>query len=250
MEPDEDVQLEKLTDSGLMIYQPRKGYRFSLDAVLLARFATVKPGFKIMDLGTGSGVIPLLLSTRLEDLEITGVEIQAHLADLARRSVALNNKTDKISVCQADFRELGREFNGLWDLVLSNPPYYKKTSGKISAGESQAIARHELKCELEDIVKVGARLLKPKGHLAIVHRPERLPELFGLLAKYKLTPTRLKPVHPNRQRAATMFLLEATKGSARNLSLLPPLFVYRETGCYSLEMQQIFAGCNMQDGVK
>lgn len=242
MELGDDVQLDKLTDQGMVILQPRKGYRFSIDAVLLARFATVKPGFKVLDLGTGSGVIPLLLSTREKDLQIVGVEIQAELAALAKKSVALNKKEDCIAIWEGDLRELGREHHGKWDLVVSNPPYFKINVGKISGEESAAIARHELKCSLEDIVRVAAKLLKSRGYFAVIHRPERLGELFNLLSQYGLNPTRLKPVYPTMDRRATMFLLEAVKGSHEELRLLPPLVVYETPGRYTEEVERIFAG--------
>lgn len=245
-----NAQLEKLTDEGLLIFQPVKGYRFSLDAVLLARFATVKSGFKIMDLGTGSGVIPLLLLTREQELQITGIEIQEELAWLARQSIAVNHQEQRIDIWHGDLRQIGSNYNHLYDLVISNPPYFKGNSGKISCGDSKAIARHELLCDLQDIVAAGARLLKPKGYLALIHRPARLGELFALLHRYRLAPTRLKIVYPNRSREATMFMLEATKGAAGPLRLLQPLYVYDEAGHYTEEMQEIFNGRKMQDGVK
>lgn len=242
MDLDKDVQLDKLTDSGLVILQPRRGYHFSLDAVLLARFATLRRGFKVLDLGTGSGVIPLLMSTRQKDLQIVGIEIQAELAALAQRSVALNKMEDRIAIWEGDFKELGREHHGRWDLVVSNPPYFKINSGRISGEESAAIARHEIKCRLEDIVRLAAKLLKSKGYFAVIHRPERLGELINLLKQYGLNPTRLKPVYPTLERQATMFLLEAVKGSKEELRLLSPLIVYRTPGCYTEEMEKIFAG--------
>ncbi|MDS1029757.1 tRNA1(Val) (adenine(37)-N6)-methyltransferase [Bacillota bacterium LX-D] len=245
METCDQAKLEKLTENGMLILQPQYGYRFSLDAVLLARFASVKPGFKIIDLGTGSGVIPLLLTTRARDIHILGIEIQESLATLAKKSVALNQQEKAIQIWHQDLNEIPSAYNGKWDLVISNPPFFKLDTGKVCQGESQAIARHEIKCSLADIVAKGSRLLKSKGSLAIIHRPERLVELFKLLSDYKLQPTRLKFVHPKQGQEATMFLLEAVKGTVQTLKILSPLFVYDDFGQYSLEMQNIFNGKNM-----
>lgn len=228
----DEFVLEQLNQNGLVILQPRKGYRFSMDAILLARFPLVKEGFKIIDLGTGSGVIPLLLTTRAENLFIQGVEIQSGLAKLAKRNVEINNKQETIAILEQDMNSLPNEWNGQWDLVVSNPPYFKANAGKISLGE-RAIARHELKCTLEDVIRLGAKLLKPKGHLALVHRAERLPETINLLAKYKLNPCRLKIVHPRAEKNGELFLLEAVKGTSRPLNILPPLIIYDEEGPYS-----------------
>jgi len=245
----DEFVLEQLNQEGLVILQPKAGYRFSLDAVLLARFPVLKKGYKIIDLGTGSGVIPLLLSTREDSLFIQGVEIQHRLAELAKRSVALNKKEDKIVIWEGDLKTLPKDMNGKWDLVVSNPPYFKAGSGKIGEGET-AIARHELKCSLEDVINTGQRLLKPKGHFALVHRAERLPETMGFLSQVKLNPWRLKMVHPDRTKNAELFLLEAVKGSMQTLNTLPPLIIFDDSGQYTPEMKKIYAGFNIQEGGK
>jgi len=242
----DEFVLEELNEE-LRILQPQSGYRFSLDAVLLARFPVIREGYKIIDLGTGSGVIPLLLSTRAKNLFIQGVEIQPRLAELARRNVALNNLQGKITVLEGDLKFLPKEMNGQWDLVVSNPPYFKVKAGKLGQ-EEKAIARHELKCSLADVITCGAKLLKPRGHLALVHRIERLPELINLLAQVRLTPWRLLFVHPKRDKQGELFLLEAVKGTALSLKLLPPLIIYDESGQYTPELKRIYAGCDIQEG--
>lgn len=239
-----DFVLEFLNDRGLAIFQPKQGYRFSLDAILLARFATVKKGYKVLDLGTGSGVIPLLLSTREKNLFIQGVEIQPRLAKLAEANVELNCKQAEIAILEQDLNHLPKEWNGKWDLVVSNPPYFKAKAGKISLGE-KAIARHELKCSLEDVVQVSARLLKGRGQFALIHRAERLPEALILLTRSGLAPSRLKLVHPQRGKKAMLFLLEGVKGAALTLTILPPLIVYDSPGKYSEEMERIYSGLSM-----
>ena len=236
--------LEQLNQDGLVIMQPRKGYRFSLDAVLLARFPEVKAGYKIIDLGTGSGVIPLLLTTREDKVFIQGVEIQPRLAKLAKDNVEINNRQATIKILEQDINSLSSEWNGQWDLVVSNPPYFKAKAGKISQGE-RAIARHELKCTLEDIIRLAARLLKPKGHLALVHRVERLPETMSLLARFNLNPWRLKVVHPRSGENGELFLLEAVKAASFALNILPPLIIYNKEGKYTPAMEEIYAGCNI-----
>lgn len=241
---DDEFVLEQLNTEGLRILQPKIGYRFSLDAVLLARFPVVKEGYKIIDLGTGSGVIPLLLSTRGKRLFIQGVEIQSRLANLAKRNVELNNKQDTITILEGDLKKLPKQMNGQWDLVVSNPPYFKANAGKISQGE-KAIARHELKCSLEDVISCGAKLLKPQGHFALVHRAERLPDVIKLLAQVNLTPWRLKFIHPKRDEKGELFLLEAVKGVAHTLNILPPLIIYDRSGQYTPEMERLYAGCNI-----
>ena len=246
MQREEEFCLEPLTGDGLVILQPRRGYRFSLDAVLLARFPEVGDGCKIIDLGTGSGVIPLLLSTRAKNLSILGIELQPRLAALAKRNVRLNHLQGIVTVLERDINNLPREYNGKWDLVVANPPYFKAGSGKPGGGE-RALARHELACTLQDVIRCAARLLKPGGRFALVHRAERLPEALGLLAEFKLSPRYLKMVHPRAGGKGELFLLEAVKGLTQTLAVLAPLIIYDNAGAYTPAMQRIYAGRSVRE---
>jgi tRNA1Val (adenine37-N6)-methyltransferase len=233
--------IDDLILGGLKVIQKKKGFRFALDAVLLAHFASLKRGNKIIDLGTGTGIIPLILSTRAKDLKITGVEIQQEVAQMARRSVTLNNLKD-IEIVNADLRNIGSEQHGQYDLVISNPPYLPIGQGKISPIEEVALSRHELECSLEDLVKSAALLLKNKGNFALVHRPERLGEIISLLTKFKIEPKRIRLVHPFLNKNANLVLIEATKGTKPGLIVHEPLVIYHDDGVYTKEIMEYYDG--------
>lgn len=236
-------RLDDLMTHGLQIIQSDQVFRFSLDAVLLARFCRVPARGRVVDLCSGNGVVPLLLSTRTK-AQMIAVEIQEKLADMAARSVALNQLTEQIQVLACDLRELFEQADFAWapesvDLVTVNPPYLPLTGGELNENPHIAAARHELFCTLADVVGAAARLLRPNGQLAIVHRPNRLAELIDTLLRNQLQPKRMRLVYPRADAEANMVLLEAVKYGKSNVRCLPPLIVHEGTG-YSAEVARIF----------
>ncbi len=234
---DSDETLDDLLIQGLKLIQKKEGFRFTLDAVLLAHFATVKEGDKIVDIGTGTGIIPHILSTRAKNLRVTGIELQEDMAEMAVRSVKLNGLTDVIEIVAGDIRDIHKRIGGgTYTLVTANPPYWSVEDGKPSGQTSRAVARHELTCVFEDVVSCAAKLLNYQGRFAIVHRTERLPEICRLLREYHLEPRRMRFIHAFIDRPAQHVLLEARKNAAPDLKVLPPLTVYREPGKYTQEI--------------
>ena len=235
---------ETLTDLGTShwkVLQKKQGFRFSLDAVLLAHFAPLKNKWRVCDLGSGCGILPLLLSSRTDDLTIDGVEIQHELADMAARSLKLNSLTH-IQIYEADLCHLSASWYGQYDLVVTNPPYFPLKSGKLSPLPQVAMARHELACTLDDVLAASNRLLRSGGRLAIVYRPGRLSELLSRCLAHKLTPRRLRLVYPNGQSAANLVLLEAVKGAGGELTIQAPLIIYDASGQYTPEVADYFGG--------
>jgi tRNA1Val (adenine37-N6)-methyltransferase len=236
-----DETLDDLILGGLKLIQAVQGYRFSIDAVLLAQFLELTGVERVIDLGTGSGVIPLLLAVRSPQVKIIGVELQAGMVERARRSVSLNGLQDRIEIVQADIREIDKSLpGGSAELVLSNPPFWKKGEGCVSCQAERAAARHELHLNLEELVTQGAYLLRPGGKLAIIQRAERLEESLEILRRSQLTLTRLRMVHAFLDRKAGLVLLEAVKSRRGRLTILPPLIIYAQAGQYSPEIQAIY----------
>jgi tRNA1(Val) A37 N6-methylase TrmN6 len=239
----DDERLDYLPISHLKIIQSHKVFSFSLDAVLLAQFAwlPLKRG-KIMDLCTGNGAVPLLLSTRTQAF-IDGVEIQERLADMAVRSVRLNGKEDRISIYQLDLKEAPLRFERhSYDVVTCNPPYLPVMGGQTNLNPHVAIARHELFCTLEDVLASASALLRPKGRVALVHRPGRLVDLFTLMRRYELEPKRMCLVYPKANKPPNMVLIEGLKQGQAELTLLPPLIVYGDDNRYTARMNRIYHG--------
>jgi len=219
-----------MTASELKIIQSREVFSFSLDAVLLSRFASIPPKGRIADLCTGNGVIPILLSDRTK-ASIDAVEIQPRLADMARRSVAMNKLTEQITVIEHDLRTYPKSAgNGVYDAVTVNPPYMTVTSGEPNINEHYAIARHEIHCTIEDVAEACARIVKPGGKVSMVHRPSRLLDIVQSLRRWKLEPKRIQFVHPNSKSEANMVLIEAMRDGKPDIKLLPPIMVYDDKG--------------------
>ncbi len=228
-------RLDDLLTCGLHIIQSDEVFSFSLDAVLLAHFCNVPARGRIIDLCSGNGIIPLLLSTRTQSI-IKAVEIQPRLADMALRSVQHNRLENQIEVVTGDLRTVdGWPDVGAYDLVTVNPPYLPLDRGDISENRYVAGARHELDCTLHEVVKAAALLLRPGGKLAMVHRPARLAEIFQCLAEQHLQPKRLRFVHPRIHAEANMVLIEAVKRGKPEVRLLAPLIVHDADG-YSAEV--------------
>ncbi|MFH1939137.1 MAG: tRNA1(Val) (adenine(37)-N6)-methyltransferase [bacterium] len=223
----DNEKIEDLGDKGLKIIQASDSYRFSVDSVLLLNFIRVKSYEKIIDLGTGSGIIPLLLFSKRKGLYIYGIEIQKDLADMARRSVKLNKLQNGITIIQEDFRNLKNIFkNQQFDVVISNPPFISLGQGKINPSSSKAIARHEIKGDLEDIISVSNYLLKNKGRIYLIYRSAKLIKLAITLKKYGIEPKVVKFIHPRPGENANLVLLEGIKGGKEELKIENPIFQY------------------------
>lgn len=233
-------RLDDLLTHNLKIIQSPEVFSFSLDAVLLARFAGLPPRGRVLDLCTGNGVIPLLLTTRTE-AQIDGVEIQARLANMAQRSVLLNGLEDRITIIEGDLREW-KAPGELYDAVTVNPPYLPLHSGDYKDNVHQAMARHELGCKLEDVVAACARSVRRGGRVSMVHRPSRLVDIIDLMRRYRLEPKRIRFVHPRKETEANMVLIEATSEGKPEVRLLPPVIVYGDDGDYTPELLAVFYG--------
>lgn len=241
LQPGERVD-DLLTDD-LKIIQSDEVFSFSLDAVLLARFCSVPARGRIVDLCTGNGVIPLLLTTRTPNATITGVEIQERLAGMAARSVAMNCLEERVRIEHGDLKDYYKTAgHGGFDLVTVNPPYLPALSGEHKGNAYIAAARHELHTSLADVTTASARLVKSGGKVAMVHRPARLSEIISELRAVKLEPKRIRFVHPKRDQEANIVLIEALKDGKPELRLLPPLIVHETDGTYTQELLDVFYG--------
>ncbi|MBD5506593.1 MAG: tRNA1(Val) (adenine(37)-N6)-methyltransferase [Lachnospiraceae bacterium] len=237
----ENERIDDLQRNGYRIIQDPERFCFGMDAVLLSGFATVKDGARVLDLGTGTGIIPLLLSAKTGAAHLTGLEIQADSADMARRSVALNGLEEKIDIVTGDIKEAGRIFDAAsFDVITCNPPYMIGRHGLKNPEDAKAIARHEILCTLEDVAEQTAKLLKPGGKFFMVHRPFRLAEIMVTLKKYKLEPKRMQLVYPFVDKEPNMVLLEAARGGRPRMTVEKPLIVYREPGVYMAEIYDIY----------
>lgn len=233
-----DETVDELLINNLRLIQKLKGFRFTLDSVLVAHFATVKTGDKIVDLGTGTGVIPFILSTRATKLQIIGVEIQEEIAEMAARSVQLNKLTEAIKIIKGDFRGIHKALGGgSFNLVTGNPPYWSPQEGEVSPATTRAISRHELTCSLEDVVASAAKLLNYQGRLALIYPVDKMLLLFELLRKYQLEPRKIRFIHSFRERPARLLLLEARKNASAELKVMPPLIIYEKPGQYGEEIR-------------
>lgn len=238
----EQERVDDLLTHQLQIIQSDEVFSFSMDAVLLARFASVPKYGKILDLCTGNGVVPILLSTRSE-ANIEGIEIQPRLADMARRSVEMNGLKDKIFIREGDLRELVKETgHGVYDAITVNPPYMPLTGGDIKLNSHQAIARHEIHCSLEDVISAATKLVRNGGKVNMVHKPQRLGEIITMLRQYKLEPKVIRFVHPRSGMESNIVLIEAIKDGKPDMRILPPLIVYKENGEYCEEIMDIYYG--------
>lgn len=229
-------RLDDLQCKGYQIIQDPKRFCFGVDAVFLSHFARVKAGSRILDLGTGTGIIPILLAAYTEDTHITGLEIQEASAEMADRSVRLNHLEERIEIIQGDIKEAAGLFPAAsFDVITSNPPYMPYRHGLENEYAPKNIARHEMLCNLEDVVKAAAVLLRPGGSFFMIHKPFRMAEIFSVLMQYKLEPKRMRLVHPYVDKEPNMVMIEAVRGGRSRITVEPPLIVYREKGVYTEE---------------
>lgn len=237
----ENERLDELHRNGYYIIQDPKRFCFGMDAVLLSGFAKVKKGERAIDLGTGTGIIPILLEAKTEGEDFTALEIQKESADMARRSVLYNHLENKIKVVTGDIREATMLFGASsFDVVTTNPPYMIGDHGLASTSDAKAIARHEVLCTLDDILRESAKLLRPGGRFYMVHRPFRLAEIFSKMVEYRIEPKRMKLVYPYVDKEPNMVLIEGLRGGKSRLNVEKPLIVYKEPGVYTDEIYDIY----------
>ena len=233
----ENERIDDLQRNGYRIIQDPDRFCFGMDAVLLSGFAIAKKGDKVLDLGTGTGIIPILMEAKSEAEHLTGLEIQPESADMALRSVQLNNLQDKISIVTGDIKEAKSLFpKASFQVITSNPPYMIGQHGLVNPHGEKAIARHEVLCTLEDVVENAAALLVPGGHFYMVHRPFRLAEIMTTLTKYRLEPKRMQLVYPYIDKEPNMVLIEAVRGGKSRMKVEKPLIVYEKPGVYTKDI--------------
>lgn len=237
----EGERLDELHRNGYFIIQSPAKFCFGMDAVLLSGFANVKPGETAIDLGTGTGIIPILLEAKTKGEHFTGLEIQPESADMARRSVAYNRLEDKINIEIGNIKDASTQFGASsFHVVTTNPPYMTGQHGLTNPNEAKAIARHEILCNLEDVIRESARLLKPQGRFYMVHRPFRLAEIMCLMHQYGLEPKRMRLVYPFVDKDPNMVLIEGLRGGKPRITVEKPLIVYQEPGIYTDEIYDIY----------
>lgn len=237
----ENERIDDLQRNHYRIIQDPGRFCFGMDAVLLSGFAKAKQGDRVLDLGTGTGIIPILMEAKTSAKNLVGLEIQPDSADMARRSVRLNGLEKKIEIITGDIKEAESLFGAAsFDVVTSNPPYMTEHHGITNPEAPKAIARHELLCSLEDVISQSSRLLKPGGNFFMVHRPFRLVDIFVLLREYKLEPKRMKLVYPFADKEPNMVLIEANRGGRARMRVEKPLIVYKEPGVYTEEIYDIY----------
>lgn len=234
---------DALFNGKLTIFQQKEGYRFSLDAVLLAGLTQVKPGARVVDLGTGCGVIPLIMAHKGMGVELIGLEIQRELVDLARMNVEANGFAGRIQILEADFRKVREHLPGeSFDLVTCNPPYRSVDTGRINPNLQKALARHELTASLEDVLGAARYLLRMGGRLALIYPAARLASLFVTANKHGFSAKALTVIYSNPSGLARLVFLECRKGGGEELKIASPFYIYEPDGAYSKAMQALYDG--------
>jgi tRNA1Val (adenine37-N6)-methyltransferase len=240
--------LESLTrghffDGAVVLGQPKCGYRFSVDAVLLAHLVDPEPGETVLDLGTGCGVVPVLMAYRQPAIRVVGVEIQPSLSRLARMNVAANQMADRIRILKKDMRKLTlADIGGPVDRVVTNPPYRKRNSGRVNPDGQKAIARHEIKIDLKMLLATACKALKRAGKCCVIYPSVRTADLIAAMRSTGLEPKHLTMIHSNAASAARLVAVVASKGGRPGLEIAPPLFLYREDGRYTPAVEAMFRG--------
>ncbi len=234
-------RIDDLQCKGYKIIQKPEGFCFGMDAVLLSDFTTVKEGQKVLDLCSGTGIIPILLAAKTEGKLFTGLEIQSDYADMANRSIALNNIENRVNMIAGDVKQAAEMFPvASFDIVTANPPYMIGSHGITNPHEAKNIARHEILCDLEDVVKAAAHVLKQNGRFYMVHKPFRIAEIMAIMMKYKIEPKRMRMVQPFIDKEPNMVLIEGIKGAKSRITVEPVLIVYEKQGQYTKEIYDIY----------
>lgn len=242
---EENERLDDLICSGYKIIQSKEGFCFSIDSVLLANFAYAQRNDIAIDLGTGSGVIAILMAAKYPLKYIYGVEIQGDVAKRAMRSVMVNRLEDRVGIMHHDIKNLSNHFTrSFFDIVVTNPPYIELGKGLVNPDSTKAISRHEIKVNLKDIITTSSYLLKDKGKFFMVHRPERLCDIMFIMRTYEIEPKRIRLVHPRIDKRPSAVLVEGLKGGERGMVVLEPLIVYKDDGQYTPEIYNIYFGKN------
>ena len=235
-----DETLDDL-QNGYFLIQKKESFRFGVDAVLLADFAVLKKTDKVLEMGTGTGVIPILLHAKKNPRSITAIEIQEEMAEMARRSVIYNKLEDHISVLSMDLKDApGKLGKASFNAVVTNPPYMKLGSGIINPSQKQAVARFELSCSLEDVINSAYELLMPGGRFFMVHRTDRMVDIIVSMRNKKLEPKRIRFVHSNTGKKPHLLLIEGLKGGKAELKFMEPLYIYDDKGEYTKEIHDIY----------
>jgi len=233
----DDERLDDLQVNGYEIIQHPGKFCFGMDAVLLSNFARVKKGECALDLGTGTGIIPILLTAKTAGERFVGLEIQDESADMARRSVAHNHLEQRVEIVKGDIKEASSIFGAAsFDVITTNPPYMIGQHGIANALDTKAIARHEVLCTLDDVLRESAKILRPGGRFYMVHRPFRLAEILSNMVQVGIEPKRMRMVHPFIDKEPNMVLLEGKRGGNSRMTVERPLIVYKEQGVYSEEL--------------
>ncbi len=237
----ENERIDDLHRNGYKIIQSEDGFCFGADAVLLSGFARVKKGEKALDMCTGTGVIPILLEAKTEGSHFSAIEIQEKIADMARRSVALNSLEDKINIVTGDIKECMKYFKSEeFDVITCNPPYMKVNSGYINESSPKALSRHEILCNIDDVFEAAFKVLKYGGRMYIIHRSERLADIMCSARANGIEPKLLRLVIPYVGRASELILMELVKGGKPGLKLMNDLVIYKENGVYTKEVYDIY----------
>lgn len=237
----ENERIDDLQRNGYQIIQNPQQFCFGMDAVLLSGFVHVKRGEVVLDMGTGTGIIPLLIAAKTQASQIFAIEIQKESADMARRSVRLNHLEKKIEIVTGDLKEADQFFDAAsFDVITCNPPYMIGQHGLTNPDAPKAIARHEILCTLEDVVRTAAKLLKPGGAFCMVHRPFRLAEIICVMTEYKLEPKRMKLVYPYIDKEPNMVLIEGCRGGKPRMTVEKPLIVFQEPNVYTDEICDVY----------
>ena len=238
----ENERIDDLEFKGLKIIQNEKGFCFGMDSVLLSDFAkNIKNNSTVLDLGTGTGIIPILLCGKTNLRKVVGIEIQKDVANMAKRSSQLNNLQDRFEVVNTNIIDLKNIYEKQsFDVIVTNPPYKKENTGIINENEAKLISRHEITANLEDFISISKDLLKDKGEFYMVHRPERLVDILSFMRKYKIEPKILKFVSPNKNKEPNLILIKGIKNANSFLKVEKTLYVYNEDGKYTNEILKIY----------
>ena len=242
IELEANERIDDLEFKNLKIIQNKDGFCFGIDSVLLSDFAkNIKKCSTVLDLGTGTGIIPILLCGKTKLQKVTGIEVQEDVAKMAQKSIKLNNLEDKFNVINENILNLNKIYeNQTFDVIVSNPPYKKKDTGITNENEKKIISRHEISASLEDFIKISKDLLKDKGEFYMVHRPERLVDIFELMRKYKIEPKILKMVYSYKNKEPKLILIKGVKNAKPFLKVESNLYIYEDTGKYTKEILKIY----------